>query len=186
VTQLELLRFVLAALEHNQIPYAIVGSFASGVWGEPRMTLDLDLVVQLQARQLESIISSFPAPDFYLSRAAIQEAIGHFRPFNVIHPASGGKVDFMVVPAEGWPAEQLRRRRAVQLLPDCEGFVAAPEDVILGKLIYFQEGGSDKHLRDIAGIVKIQGDRLDRAYLEAQARVLGVHELWTELLAKLP
>ncbi len=181
MTQLELLKYLFAVLEGAEIPYAVVGSFASGVWGEPRMTRDVDVVVQLDPRHVDALIALFPAPNYYVSRTAIEEAICFERPFNVIHPASANKIDFMVVGRNSWAMAQIARRRRIQFLPDLEGFVAAPDDVILGKLVYFQEGGSDKHLRDIAGILKRSSALVDRAYLEQAAHKLGVAEIWKDV-----
>jgi hypothetical protein len=181
VTQLELLRHTVAALEKAGIPYAIVGSYASGIWGEARLTLDIDIVVQLRAAHVDALAAAFPAPEFYLSRPAAEEAIRHCRPFNVIHPTSGGKIDFMVVSDEGWPSAQLARRRRVALLTDLDGEVASPDDVILGKLVYFAEGGSEKHLRDIAGILKVSAELVDRDYLREWIARLSLSDAWSRV-----
>jgi hypothetical protein len=77
---------------------------------------------------------------------------------------------------------QLRRRLRVKFLPDCEGYVAAPEDVILGKLVYYREGGSDKHLNDIAGIMKRSGGAVDVVYLQQAARSVGVLDVWQSFM----
>ncbi len=181
MTQLELLRHAIAALEKTGIPYAIVGSYASGIWGEARLTLDIDVVVQLLPAHVDALTVCFPAPEFYLSRPAAVEAIRDCRPFNVIHPTSGGKIDFMVVSKDGWAASQLARRRRVALLADLEGEVASPDDVILGKLVYYAEGGSEKHLRDIAGILKVSSELVDRDYLREWINKLGLREAWSKV-----
>ena len=97
MTQVDLLRFLLLALERLKLPYAIVGSFASGVWGEPRMTLDIDVVVQLRREHAAAIVAAFPRGEFYVSRSAVDDAISRVGQFNVIHPTSGNKIDFMVI-----------------------------------------------------------------------------------------
>ena len=71
----------------------------------------------------------------------------------------------------------------IRLGPDLELFVAAAEDVIIGKMLYCREGGSDKHLRDIAGILKVSGENLDRAYIERWSRDLGLAEIWSMVAA---
>lgn len=185
MTQLELLRFTLDSLERLKLPYAVVGSFASGVWGEPRMTLDIDIVIKLLGEQVDAIVANFSPDEFYISRRAVEEAVALGRPFNVIHPTSGLKIDFMVVAQTGWSATQIARSRRIQFLPGCEGNVAAPEDVILGKLVYYREGGSDKHLRDIAGILRRSNEAIDRRYLEESARSLGVDEIWRRIVDQL-
>jgi hypothetical protein len=78
----------------------------------------------------------------------------------------------------------MARWRRVLLLPDREGFAAAPEEVILGKLWYYNEGRSDKHLRNIAGILRLSSDRIDRADIAAWARKLGLEEAWAAVLER--
>ena len=181
----ELLRLTVESLERLQIPYAIVGSFASGAWGEPRMTRGIDVVVRLDAQGIEDFCSLFSDDQFYLSRAAIEEAVSLCRPFNVIHPDSGNNVDFMVIDDSDWNSLQLSRRIKIELAEGVAGYVAAPEDVILGKLIYYREGGSDKHLRDIAGIFRISDELVDRDYLIEQAKQLKVLDILQAILEKL-
>lgn len=183
MTQIDVLRHALAVLEREKILYAIVGSYASGIWGDPRMTLDVDIVVQIDAQHIDPLLASFPAGEYYVSRAAVEEAVRLQSQFNVIHPTSGQKVDFMVTGPNHWAQPQLARRKRIALLADCEGYVAAPDDVILGKLVYFQEGGSEKHLRDIRGILQRSGQLVDRDYLTQAATRLGVADVWRRFTA---
>ncbi|MCC7476260.1 MAG: hypothetical protein IT425_12765 [Pirellulales bacterium] len=183
--QAELLKFTVQALERLGLPYALVGSFASGIWGETRFTQDIDILIELPLDLVSSLCASFPPNEFYVSEPAALDASRAFHQFNVIHPASGNKIDFMVARPGAWNQSQLTRRRIVQLFPDQPAAVAAPEDVILGKLLYYQEGGSEKHLRDIAGILLFSSALIDPEYLEARSKELGVDETWHSLLAKL-
>jgi hypothetical protein len=180
VQQIELLRLVLSELDRLQIPYAIVGSYASGVWGEPRMTLDIDIVVLLEANHVDPLLEAF-GDEFYLSRPAIVQAVAEAGQFNLIHPRSGNKIDFMVLSRTSTTPAEIARRVEVQLLPDCQVYVAAPEDVIIAKLRYYRDGGSDKHLRDIAGILKRSSELVDRGYVTEWASSNGVTELWDRL-----
>jgi hypothetical protein len=185
LTQIELLRFAFTALERLQVLYAVVGSFATGVWGDPRMTRDIDIVVQLHPEHVRPILAAFPDAEFYVSRTAVEDAIRRSGQFNVIHPTSGNKIDFMVVGQTQWAVSQIARRRRVQFLPDCEGYVAAPDDVIIGKLVYYRDGGSDKHLRDVNGILKRSGEAVDREYVRRTAHGLGVDSIWQQALDQL-
>ncbi len=178
----ELLRYTVKSLQQLGIRYAIVGSFASGIWGETRFTQDIDIVAELEADDISGLCQRFPADEFYTSEPAIEEAVRNGRPFKIIHPTSGNKIDFFVLSNAGWSQSQLDRRREVQFSDECTGYVAAPEDVILGKLLYFQEGGSEKHLRDIAGILKISGEILDNQYLELHTQELGVSKIWKSVI----
>jgi hypothetical protein len=181
----DLLQHVVSALERVKIPYAIVGSYASSIWGESRLTQDIDIVIQADERAVESLCQAFPEPEFYVSRAAAIDAVKYARQFNVIHPASGHKIDFMVAGKSDWTNAQLTRCKQVQITPNLVSAVASPEDVILGKLIYYREGGSDKHLRDIAGILRISGDAVDRNYISQVAAQQGVVDAWQAALSRL-
>jgi len=178
VDQTDLLKFLVENLERLGLSYAIVGSFASGIWGESRFTQDIDVVINPSLEDVESLCEVFSSPEFYLSLSAAQDAVKQQSQFNVIHLDSGNKIDFMVADDSQWNRSQLDRRVEVALFDDQKGFVAAPEDVILGKLVYHREGGSDKHLRDIAGIVKISREKLDLNYLTKTAQELQVLDTW--------
>lgn len=182
--QIELLRFTIDALERLGISYAVVGSYASGAWGEPRMTRDIDIVINLAANQVESLCAVFPEDEFYVSRTAALDAMRRRGQFNVIHPRSGNKIDFMVVSEGGWAAAQLSRSRRIFFEENTAGIVAAPEDVILGKLVFYREGGSEKHLRDIAGILKVSGEIVDRSYVQRFAEKLDVVDIWQAVLER--
>lgn len=179
--QIELLAFVVDVLERLQISYALVGSYASTAWGEPRMTRDVDILVQLPSRHVAQLCSAFPPDDFYLSHRAVEEAVKFRSQFNLIHPNSGNKIDFMIAGDGDWATSQLARRRRVAFSPAVSAFVASPEDVILGKLLYYREGESPKHIRDIRGIIKVSGATLDRSYLEREACKLGVEKILKNL-----
>ena len=182
--QTDLLKYVLDALESRAIPYMVVGSFASSTYGETRFTFDIDVVIELTERDVPDFLTAFPDSDFYRSAEAIRDAIRQRFQFNVIHTASGNKVDFMLPRSDEWGRVQMTRRRRVLLLPNLEGFAAAPEDVIISKLWYFAEGGSDKHLRDITGMLGISGSQIDRAEVEAWAQKLGLEEAWAAVVQR--
>ncbi|MGI8476047.1 MAG: hypothetical protein ACR2OO_06730, partial [Thermomicrobiales bacterium] len=78
----------------------------------------------------------------------------------------------------------MARRRPVRLLADRDVMVAAPEDVILGKLWYYSEGGGDRHLRDVAGILRVTGEGVGRAEVERWAAELGYLEVWRQIVAR--
>ena len=176
--QTDLLRFVLDALETPSIPYFIVGSFASAIYGEPRFTYDIDVVIDLVETDVHKIVQTFAPPDFYLSADSIRLAIRDRFQFNVLHTESGNKIDFILSRADEWGRSQMARRQRLLVLPDREGFVAAPEDVILGKLLYYTEGQSDKHLRDVLGVLVTQKEKIDRTYLEAWVTRLTLNDAW--------
>jgi len=181
--QAELLRCIINVLERLGVPYALVGSFGSSIFGEPRFTHDIDILIDLPESKVSAFCAEFPAAEFYFSEAAIRDAIRHRFQFNLLHPASGNKVDFIFPRNDSWSLSQLSRSKRIQLLPELEVSVASPEDVIVGKLWYFSEGSGDRHLRDIAGILRISGARVDRSEVEHWAKELGYLEIWRQVMA---
>jgi hypothetical protein len=182
--QIDILRHTVDALERLEVPYLIVGSFASIAYGESRFTQDIDVVVALEDRHVPGFVAAFPAPEFYLSESAIRDAIRTCFQFNVLHPSSGNKIDFILPGTGPWASLQMAHGRPARLLPDRDVIVAAPEDVIIGKLWYYAEGGGDRHLRDIAGILRVTGAGVDRAEVERWARQLGYLETWRQIVQK--
>jgi hypothetical protein len=182
VIQMDLLRHALDVLERLAIPHMVVGSFASTTYGEYRFTNDIDIVIALTERDVPAFLAAFPGSEYYVSPDAVRDAIRQCFQFNVLHTGSGAKIDFILSRDDEWGRAQMARRRRVLLLPDREGYAAAPEDVILGKLWYFSEGGSDKHLRDITAMLRVSANQLDRADVEAWARKLGLEEAWAAVV----
>lgn len=178
----ELLDLLARTMSELKIEYFVTGSSATITYGEPRFTNDIDIVAFLNPSDVDQLCEAFSAPEFYLSREAVQQAIQHRRMFNIIHPSSGLKID-VAVPAEN-EFNDSRRTRTVEvtLKTDTRVSFASPEDVILKKMEYFREGGSEKHLRDIAGVLKICDPPVDREYVDRWAAHLDVEEVWKQIL----
>lgn len=135
---------------------------------EPRATLDIDVVVAMGASTLDELQHLFPAPQFYLSLEAAREAVRSKAQFNVIHPESGMKVDFFVA-GDAVEESQIRRRLRRALLPGVEAWCSPPEELIVKKLSYYEQGASDKHLRDIASMLRISPGEIDLERLRTLA-----------------
>jgi hypothetical protein len=176
--QSELLEHLVEALERLQVDYLITGSTATIYYGEPRFTNDIDVVVRLRDHHVRRLADAFPATDFYFSAESARRALTSGGQFNVIHPRSGLKIDFVVAEASPFDRSRFTRGRRLRPAAHYEAVFASPEDVILKKLVFHREGGSDKHLRDIAGVLKISGDEIDFDYLDRWAERLGVADLW--------
>lgn len=179
----DLLKRAAQALNAGSVRYLIGGSVASMHYGEPRLTLDIDIVVFLRYGDIATLERTFQAPEFYLDRQMILDAMEREAQFNVLQPATGLEIDFMCVELEGHNRQQFERARRV----DVEGtpvWFAAPEDIILKKLQYYQEDGSEKHLRDIASMIRTSGDQMDRMYLADWAARLRVSTEWSALKAR--
>jgi hypothetical protein len=184
MTQGEFLAFAVEALERLGIPYMVVGSFTSAAYGEPRFTNDIDIVIDVPPGHVDELCAAFGSQDFYVSREAAHAALAQRGQFNVIHPESGNKIDFMISRTDAWGIEQLQRRQRIPLLPDLSAFAARPEDVIISKMLYYQEGGSEKHLRDIAGILRTSGPAIDRNYVDEWTQQFGLSQIWNAVQAK--
>lgn len=180
--QSELLLYATELLERLNISHMIVGSMASIAYGESRFTHDIDIVVDLNHESVIKVCEAFPDPDFYVSLPAAEEAVRRRSQFNVIQPKTGLKIDFMLSRRTEWGQHQMSRCKRVQIFPDQWGYTAAPEDVILGKLLYYKEGQSDKHLRDIAAMLDVSHDLVDRDDVSSWATKLGVNEIWQMIL----
>jgi hypothetical protein len=180
----ELLAHLIESLEGLGLPYLVTGSTASAAYGDPRWTNDIDIVVDLPAAQIAAFCAAFPEDRFYLSKEAVADAVRQRHQFNILHPQSGLKVDVIVASDSEFDHSRLRRGLRLKVLPDREVTFAAPEDVILMKMVYYREGGSEKHLRDIAGVLRVRGEQLDRDYLSTWATRLDVAEIWQTVLTK--
>jgi hypothetical protein len=181
----DLLDFLARTMSELQIEYFVTGSSATITYGEPRFTNDIDIVAILKSSDVDQLCEAFSAPEFYLSREAVQQAILRRRMFNIIHPTSGLKID-VAVPAENEFNESRRARTVeVKLKTATRVSFASPEDVILKKMEYFREGGSEKHLRDITGVLRICDRPIDRDYISRWATSLNVEGIWGQILQRL-
>lgn len=169
--------------ERLQIRYAIVGSVASIAYGEPRMTNDVDFVVELRPEHVGPLIAAFPAADFYLSEPAIRAAILKKHQFNIIHSSACYKADIILSSDDDVHQALLDRRLWQEIGDGAFAWLASPEDVILGKLQYHKLGGSPKHIRDIAGMLRISGPEINRDYITAWVEKLQLEESWNEVVA---
>ncbi len=183
----ELMQLVANFFETHGIHYHVVGSMASMAYGEPRFTNDVDIVAELTLETLPQLYAAFPAPDYYIPEMAARDAVQRCSQFNIIHPASGLKVDVFVPPRTDFTQSEKSRVRRITSEREYSVWFASPEDVLLNKLIYYQlsDGVSQKHLRDIAGMIKLQGDKLDRAYISEWAAKLGVASEWRSICDRL-
>ncbi len=176
--QSELLRYLVAALERLGLRYLVTGSVATTLYGWPRMTIDIDVVVDLPLNKIKLFCRAFPSEEYYLSEEAIREAITTRGQFNIIHPASGLKVDVIIPEESAFNQERFARAWRVWPDQDYSASFASPEDVIIKKLEFYGKGGSDKHLSDIAGVLAISGEKLDRKYIDGWVRKLGLEGDW--------
>jgi hypothetical protein len=182
--QSELLRFVVSVLERLDLPYFVTGSTVTIFYGEPRFTNDIDIVVDLPADAVEEFCRQFPEDEFYVSHEAALDAVHRRSQFNIIQPGSGLKVDVIVPALSEFNRTRFARARRVQAGTDWDASFSSPEDAMLKKMEFFSAGGSDKHLRDIAGVLKTSGSEIDTSYIDRWAALLGLTEIWHAVLGR--
>lgn len=182
---------VLGVLDRMEIPYLIGGSVASSIHGNSRPTMDLDLVAELHADQVDEFADLLKA-DFYVDPPSIQEALRRGRAFNLIHFASSFKIDVFPLRSDEYSRVSFARRQFEKSLsfgPDpIECAVASPEDTILRKLEWYRSGGetSERQWQDLRGVLRTSGKILDRDYLHKWATFLKVDDLLGALLKEDP
>lgn len=177
---------VTAELEAVGARYAIAGSLASGVVGEPRSTIDVDIVVELEGHQVDALAERLSAR-FYVPVGLLRRAVHERSSANVIDTLTALKVDLFMAGGTPLDRDGLDRRVAtVSAGVERPLYVHSPEDVLLQKLRWYRKGGevSDRQWRDVIGIVRVQGARLDRVYLSYGAALLGVMDLLERVLAQ--
>jgi hypothetical protein len=174
--QADLLRKISAALESLGTPYAITGSQASIAYGENRVTNDIDVVADLDLAKLERFLAFFPANEFYASADAARTAVTDGGQFNIIDPTSAQKID-VIIPRDDFDRGVLARACRVSTGAGTARFIT-PEDLIVKKMQFYVEGASEKHLRDIAGMLLISGQSIDRGYVEQWSHKLGLDDVW--------
>ena len=171
---------VIETLDRLDVPYLIGGSLASTVHGLVRTTQDADLVAILRPEQAVPLVQAL-GDAFYAGLEAIQEAIRQRSSFNLIHLETMFKVDIFVSKQRPFDQAQFERRTAqtVAIEPQRTAYIASAEDTVLTKLEWYRLGGgvSERQWRDVLGVLKVQGNRLDRAYLQRWAVELSVDDL---------
>jgi hypothetical protein len=160
-----------AVLDRLGVVHTVGGSIAASFAGEPRSTLDIDIIAALDDAHVSDLVAAL-SPDFYVDEESATQL----------------KVDLFVAGGTPLDMQQLARRRRVDLGEGRVLYVHPPEDILLQKLHWYRKGGevSDRQWRDILGIIRTQGGQLDRAYLSENGRALGVEALLERALREAP
>ena len=178
--ELELFLLVVRPLQREGIRYIITGSVAAIFYGEPRVTLAVDLVVLLVDSDIAKLAEIFPSSEFYVPPPEIiavemrRERGGHF---NILHVSTGFKADLYITGGDELEAWAFRCQRQVQFAGESIS-IAPPEYVIIRKLEYYGEGGSEKHLRDVRSMLAVSGEQLDQSALHHWIERGGLQAEW--------
>jgi hypothetical protein len=184
----DLFTLFTSRFEAAGIDMVVTGSVAAMIYGEPRLTHDIDLVVLLDERGIRALVKAFPDEEFYCAPAEVirvearRPQRGHF---NIIHHETGFKADVYVAGDDPLHRWALAHRRRVSFAGAMLS-LAPPEYVIVRKLQYYREGHSAKHLGDIRGILRQQGEAIDRKELESRVAQLGLQAEWVEVTEPSP
>lgn len=169
---------IVNALDRASIPYMVVGSFASNLYGTGRGTQDIDLVISASPTQVPPLLSLLPKTDYYFDIDTAVEAARRKSMFNVLDMARGWKIDFIFLKPSPYHQEAFSRRTPakIALVPL---FAATAEDVILSKLEWAKMGASLRQIEDVVGVLKVQQNSLDRPYIEKWVAELGLTSEWS-------
>jgi predicted nucleotidyltransferase len=172
--EIELLKIVAARLDSEGIEYMMTGSMAMALYALPRMTRDIDIIIQISMQDISRIISLFEN-DFYIEKANVLEAIRSNGMFNIIHNESVIKVDFIIRKQEEYRLEEFSRRTVI-VIDGVKISVVTPEDLLLSKLVWAKHSESELQQRDVRLLLQ-SSSGLDVGYIRKWAKVLGVEDL---------
>lgn len=176
----DLLTKIAGMCDKLRIPYVITGGIAVSVWGRPRFTADIDIVVELMPKNVDLLAKQLFEidKDVYISQEAMHEALARKGEFNFIDPNSQLKVDFWVV-KDSFNKQEIKRAITKKIDGKKVNFVS-PEDLILSKLLWFQDSQSTRQLEDIKSVLAITN--VDLRYIKSWAKKQGTIEILNDLL----
>jgi hypothetical protein len=171
---------VIQAFEKLFIPYYIGGSIASSVYGMARATLDVDIIADLKINHI-AYLNQILEHQYYIDEDMIADAIRTSSSFNLIHLETIIKIDVFIHKEDSYAEMALRRKRqdTFEELANVEFYFSSPEDIIIAKLQWYKIGGfvSERQWLDTIGVIKVQGDLLDKKYLKSWSQKLGLSSL---------
>ena len=178
INEQELLKIVTERLQKGGIPYMITGSVAANFYTTPRMTRDIDIIVELEQKRSETIVSLF-SKDFVVDRGLIESALRRKAMFNIIHREGIIKIDFIIRKDTDYRKLEFERRRYIEF----EGkriHVVSPEDLILSKLSWAKDSGSEMQINDVKNLMRTVSD-LEWDYIEKWVDSLGLQNIFQKV-----
>lgn len=168
-------------LEKLKIPYLVTGGVAIVVWGRPRFTADIDIIIELKKEKVKQLVSTL-LKEGYVDENAVKEALRYKSEFNFIDNKTGLKVDFWILSSSAFDRSRLKRA-VVRKIFGQGVFFSSPEDLILKKLLWFNESRSSRQLEDIHSVLAIIKDQLDYNYLKKWAKKQKTLDLLLEMIS---
>lgn len=163
------------------IPYLVGGSFASGSWGNPRQTNDLDIAIKIRPDQVDPLIESLKS-NYMVSRTDVVKAMSSsetYRSFQLLHFKEVFKIDVFVPLPSQYVDEEFARSRQIEFVPDVFANCASPECIVIQKLRWFDLGNriSDRQWNDIVQVLEVQQGLLDEPFLDRWTTHFGLYDL---------
>lgn len=159
--------------------YMIVGSFAAAYYGEPRLTNDVDIVIEIPPEKVALLSKTFPEDAYYLPPDEILLAeIAAKGQFNIIHQHTSWKIDFVICKDSPHSIAEFKRKSQRTIATNLSAYLVTPEDLIIKKLEYYRLGGSEKHIRDITSI--LIRTSTDETYLTKWITTLKLQDEWAK------
>ncbi len=180
-------RVFIEPFERLGIPYMVTGSIAAIFYGEPRLTHDIDIVLHLREPDIGRLCAMFPLDGYYCPPPEViqvemrRESHAHF---NLIHHATGLKADCYPFTGDRLHAWALQNRRMQSLAVNQMVQLAPPEYVIIRKMQYFRDGGSQKHVQDIQSMLAVQGGAINMQFLLHELKEKNLEVLFNEIFRK--
>jgi len=169
------LRLAAETLDEIGIPYMVTGSLASAFYGEPRSTQDLDIVVPADEPRLQRLAERLRDAGLYCEAGAVSEAVSLRGMFNAIDPTSGWKIDFIVLKETAF-GQAAFEGRSISELGGVPLHLIRAEDIVVAKLEWAKLGEAERQIRDVVGVLMVQGPDLDRGYIEGWVNRLALHD----------
>lgn len=181
MSQFELLKDVVEFLEKRNTPYMLTGSIVSSFQGEPRTTHDIDIMILLKKEDVNSLLSIFSPPTYYIDKDMVLDGIQNKKMFKLLNTVTGDKIDFYPLPETDY--EKLRFNRKIkQEINNLTLWITSPEDTILSKLRWCKlSNGSEKQFKDALNVFEVQYGILDIPYIEEWVKKLNLIDLYNRL-----
>lgn len=178
LNELEVLKTVITRLDSAGIPYMVSGSIAANFYTTPRMTRDIDIVIELEKEDAEKLFSLF-SDDFYIDIESAKVAIRDKQMFNIIHNEAIIKVDFIIRKDIEYRKIEFERRRSI-IFEGLRIYITSPEDLIISKLYWAKDSFSEMQIRDVENLMNTLPG-LDRGYIAKWVQQLGIEVVYNRV-----